>query len=537
MITTSALTLLLVLVQADPVLDAVVREGREHPKVMEHLDHLTNTIGPRLTGSERLTKACEWARDQFASFGLDARLEEWGAFQVGFDRGPWSAKMTAPEPMNLTIGTEAWSPGTDGPVSAPAVLAPQTDEELVAAKPKLKGAWVISTTRGPEKYQVAYDEAGIAGLIRSAPKELILTGGRANITFDDLPKRVRVTMVASQHAKIVDFLKAGKEVGLTIDIRNTFKKGPIKLYNVIADLKGVEKPDEMVIIGGHIDSWDGATGATDNGTGVSTTLEAARLLSKGGAKPKRTIRFMLWSGEEQGLLGSRAWIKAHPEAMKLISAVIVHDGGTNYVSGINATEKMFPIFEKVFERAKGLDAALPFVIRKVPGLPRGIGSDHDSFLAQGVPGFFWNQGRTAEKGQNYTHEHHTQHDLYAAAIPEFQKHSAIVIATGAWGLANLDALLPRDGLTAQATKENQRMLGVQCDDEMIVQSVVADSPAVKAGVKEGDRILKLGGKAVADTIELRKEIQIAPAQTSVTVRRDGKEVDLPVSFEAAPKKP
>jgi carboxypeptidase Q len=341
---------------------------------------------------------------------------------------------------------------------------------------------------------------------------------------------VRITMVASQHAKIVGLLKAGKDVELTIDIQNTFKKGPIKLYNVIADLKGVEKPDEKVIIGGHIDSWDGATGATDNGTGVSTTLEAARLLAKAGAKPRRTIRFMLWSGEEQGLLGSRAWIKAHPEEMARISAVIVHDGGTNYVSGINATEKMVPLFEKVFARARTLDEKLPFTIRKVPGLPRGIGSDHDAFLAKGVPGFFWNQARTAEKGQVYSHEHHTQHDHYAAAIPEFQRHSAIVIAIGAWGLANLDGLLPRDGLTATATAENRRMLGVQCDDEMVVQSVVPDSAALKAGVKEGDRILKLGGKAVPDNIELRKEIQVAPAQTTVTVRRDGKELELPVAF-------
>ncbi|HEX7900025.1 MAG TPA: M20/M25/M40 family metallo-hydrolase [Planctomycetota bacterium] len=534
MMTHAALYLFVLLVQSDPTLDALIREGREHPKVMEHLDHLTNKIGPRLTSSERLTKACEWTRDQFAAWGLDARLEEWGTFQVGFDRGPWSAKMTAPEALDLTIGTEAWSPGTKGPVKGPAVLAPTSDEELLALKPKLKGAWLFSTARGPEKYQVAYDEAGIAGLIRSATKELIITGGRANITWEDLPTRVRITMVASQHGKIVGLLKEGKDVELTIDIQNTFKKGPIKVYNVIADLKGVEKPDEMVIIGGHIDSWDGATGTTDNGTGVSTTLEAARLLtmavSKAGAKPKRTIRFMLWSGEEQGLLGSRAWIKAHPEAMDKISAVIVHDGGTNYVSGINATEKMVPLFEKIFAPAQKLDEKLPFAIRKVPGLPRGIGSDHDAFLAKGVPGFFWNQGRTAEKGQVYSHEHHTQHDLYAAAIPEFQKHSAIVIATGAWGLANLDGLLPRDGLTSTATAENRRMLGVQCDDEMVVQSVVPDSAALKAGVKEGDRIVKFAGKAVPDNIELRKEIQVAPAQTTVTVKRDGKELDLPVTF-------
>ena len=530
MITPHALLLFLVLVQSDPTLDAVVREGRENPKVMEHLDHLVNKIGPRLTSSKRLTTACEWTRDQFASWGLEARLEEWGTFPVGFERGPWSAKMTKPETLDLTIGTEAWAPGTKGPTTGPAVLAPTSDEELVALKPKLKGAWVLSTSRGPEKYQVAYDDAGIAGIIRSAPKELIVTGGRWNIKPEELPTRVRITMVASQHAKIVGLLKEKKDVELTIDIQNTFVPGPIKLYNVIADLKGVEKPEEKVIIGGHIDSWDGATGTTDNGTGVSTTLEAARLLAKAGAKPKRTIRFMLWSGEEQGLMGSRAWIQKNPEELKTISAVIVHDGGTNYVSGINATEKMVPIFEKVFERAARLDEKLPFAIRKVGGLPMGIGSDHDAFLARGVPGFFWNQARTADKGQMYTHEHHTQHDHYAAAIPEFQKHSAIVIAIGAWGIANLDGLLPRDGLRAVTGNAPRRQLGVQVDDEMVVQSVVPDSPAAKSGVKEGDRVLKLAGKKLADGIELRKEIQLAPPETTVTLLRDGKELEIPIAF-------
>lgn len=524
------LQLILLLIQADPTSDAVIREGRENSRVMEHLDHLSNRIGPRLTGSSRLTTASEWTRERFAEWGLDARLEEWGSFPVGFDRGPWSARMTSPEALDLTVGTDAWSPGTDGPRAGPAVLAAANDEELLALKPRLKGAWVLSTTRGPEKYQAAYDEAGIAGLIRSAPKELILTGGRHNIKWEELPTRVRVTMIASQHAKIVGLLKAGKDVALTLDIRNAFKKGPIKLYNVIADLKGVEKPDERVIIGGHIDSWDGATGTTDNGTGVSTTLEAARLLAKAGAKPRRTIRFMLWSGEEQGLLGSRAWIKANPDEMKRISAVIVHDGGTNYVSGILATEAMLPAFETVFARAKTLDPRLPFAIRKVGGLPRGIGSDHDAFLAQGVPGFFWSQSRTADRGQTYSHEHHTQHDVYAAAIPEFQRHSAVVIALGAWGLANLDGLLSREGLTSAPTAESRRQLGVQCDDAMSVQSVVADSPAAKAGVKEGDVLLKLGGKPVGDVIELRKEIQLAPVKTTLSLRRDGKDLELPVEF-------
>ena len=527
------LLLLLLLPQSEPVVEAVVREARDGSRVMEHLDHLTNKIGPRLTGSTRLTKACEWTKSEFEKWGLKARLEEWGTFPVGFDRGPWSAKITEPEELDLTIGTNAWMPGTNGPLKGRAVIAPTTDEELAKAKPGLKGAWVLSSARGPEKYQAAYDECGIAGIIRSALKDLILTGGRSGIRWDDLPKRVVVTMVAAQHQKILAYLKDGKDVSLTIDLKNEFKEGPIKLYNVIAELPGTEKPDEVVIVGGHIDSWDGATGTTDNGTGVSTTLEAARLLAKAGAKPKRTIRFMLWSGEEQGLLGSRAWIKAHPDELKKISAVLVHDGGTNYVSGINATEAIAPHFEKVFGPILNQDPELKFRINRVKGLPRGIGSDHDSFLAAGVPGFFWQQAKTAAKGQNYNHEHHTQYDLYAAAIPEFQRHTSMVVAVGAWGIANLEELLPRDGLTAAPAAgpdAGRRILGVQCEDDLTVLDISAGSPAEKAGMKVGDRILRISGQALPDMGRLRDEIQKSPLQTKVVVLRDRKELELPVTF-------
>jgi len=129
------LFLLLLLPSSDPVVDAIIKEGREHSQVMQHLDHLVNRIGPRLTGSTKLTQACEWTRGEFEKMGLKARIEEWGTFPVGFDRGPWSAKMISPEPMDLTIGFNAWSPGTAGPVTGPAVLAPESDGEEITHAP------------------------------------------------------------------------------------------------------------------------------------------------------------------------------------------------------------------------------------------------------------------------------------------------------------------------------------------------------------------------------------------------------------------
>ena len=528
--------------QEASVVDKIIDEGRNRSEVMAHLDHLTNGIGPRLTSSDRLTRAGAWARHQFESWGLKSRLEQWGTYPVGFNRGPWSGSMVSPEEpelKDLTFVTMSWTPGTNGPVEGRAVMGPATEEELKAVEPNLKGAWVlspgVSTGRElNEKILAAYDKAGIAGLIRKGGATLLLTGGNGRIAWDKLPKRVNITMLAKQYDRIKDLIGEKKEVRLRFDIKNEFVKGPIPLYNVIAEIPGTEKPEEMVIVGGHLDSWDGATGTTDNGTGSATTLEAARLLMKAGAKPKRTIRFMLWSGEEQGLLGSLAYIRKHPEENDRISAVLVHDGGTNYVSGILATSPMVPLFEKVFEPCMKLNADLPFKITERAGLPLGIGSDHDGYLRAGVPGFFWSQAGKA----NYQHTHHTQFDTFDAAIPEYQQHTSMVVAIGALGIANLDALLPRDGLVVArpggggARRGSPRMLGVNTDEDGVTISEIVDgSAAQRGGLKEGDKILKVGGKDVTDNESLRAAIRDADHKSVVRVKRKDKEMDVNVTFD------
>ena len=292
------------------------------------------------------------------------------------------------------------------------------------------------------------EDAKAAGIVAASSSELLVTAGLHRISWDKLPTLPSVTLLRKQFDEIAGWLKEGKPVTLEFDIRNYFKKGPIKLYNVIADIPGTEKPDEYVIVGGHIDSWDGATGATDNGTGVATTLEAARILKKAGVKPKRTIRFMLWSGEEQGLLGSAAYVKAHKELMPKISAVLVHDGGTNYLSGIGATEAILSDFEQVFAPVKELDPKFPFEVRKVAGLFGG-GSDHASFLSANVPGFFWRQAGKAR----YQHTHHTQYDTFDAAIPGLSE--ALVAGGGDRGLRDRQ---PRpSALSREAPRRRVRM--------------------------------------------------------------------------------
>jgi carboxypeptidase Q len=522
-------------------IERIMSVGHEESQVMDHLDVLCNRIGPRLTGSDNLTNACEWARDRFASFGIDnARIEQWGEFPVGFDRGPWFGRVIAPEPRALEFMTRAWTAGTKGAVRGKAVLAPKDKKELDEAKEKgtIAGAWVLIPRAGAgggpspdpafrRSLSKELEDAKVAGTVSSSSTELLVTDGRYQISWDKLPTMPSVTLLRKQFEEIAGWVKEGKTVTLEFDIRNYFKKGPIKLYNVIADIPGTEKPDEYVILGGHIDSWDGATGATDNGTGIATTLEAARILQKAGVKPRRTIRFMLWSGEEQGLLGSAAYVKAHKDLMPKISAVLVHDAGTNYLSGIGATEAIISDFEQVFTPVKELDPKnFPFAVRKVPGLTGG-GSDHASFLSANVPGFFWRQDGTAR----YQRTHHTQYDTYDAANPNYQKHSALVAAMGAYGIANLDHLLSREKLRPPGGMAgNRRTLGAQLD-EMTVVEVVDEGAGQKGGMKEGDEILKVDGKKVADRMELGRAIREGGPKKVVTVRRNGAEVDLNLSWE------
>ena len=517
-------------------IDRILSAGREDSQVMDHLDMLSNRIGPRLTSSDNLTNACQWVRDRLISFGIqNAQLEPWGEFPVGFNRGPWFGKVVEPEARALEFVTMSWSAGTKGAVRGKALVMPTEQKDIDEGKAKgtFTGAWIVLTkTDGASLRKINKELEGvkIAGFVRRGATTELITDGQYKISWDKLPTIPTVQLLRKQFEEIAGWLKDGKPVTLEFDIRNYFKKGPIKLYNVIADIPGIEFPDEYVIIGGHLDSWDGATGTTDNGTGVSTAMEAMRILKKAGVRPRRTIRFMAWSGEEQGLLGSAAYVKAHKELMPKISAVLVHDGGTNYLSGIGGTEAMLSDLEQVFAPVKELDKDFPFEVRKVAGLTGG-GSDHASFLSANVPGFFWRQAGKAR----YQHTHHTQFDTYDQAVPEYQKHSALVIALGALGIANLDHLLSREKLRSPGGgMGNRRMIGAQLE-ELTVTEVLDEGAGKKAGLKEGDVILKVNGTKVADRMEMGRALQAGEPKKTVTVLRGGKEVEL--KFEWASPTP
>ena len=285
-----------------------------------------------------------------------------------------------------------------------------------------------------------------------------------NLTMADVGKDVEVNVRDSDYRYINSDLADGQRVYLEFDLSHRFQEGPIPLYNTIAEIPGTEKPDEVVIVSAHIDSWNGpgSQGTLDNGTGTAVTLEAARILAAVGAKPKRTIRFILWTGEEQGLLGSRAYVESLSEDERAkISAVFVDDGGTNYEGGLPAADVMVeylaaataPTNGRFFsetDRATLLADDNPDNDDRAGWLdvnirPTGMtinthsGSDHAPFNDVGIPGFFWDEvGRS-----DYRYGWHTQNDSLDLAIPEYLVQSATNAAITAYNLACAPELLPR----------------------------------------------------------------------------------------------
>ncbi|MCX4243873.1 M20/M25/M40 family metallo-hydrolase [Paraliomyxa miuraensis] len=520
-------------VEGDAVVQAIVRLGHADNHVMDHVQYLTEEIGPRLTGSHQLMDAERWCRDQLASWGLEARLERWGEVPVGFDRGPWSGGMVTPERIDYDFVTPAWTPGVFEAVPAPAVPYPATPAEAKKRRKALAGAWLVappSVSRATrEKLEPLLEDMGVAGVVLAAHDtkgKLVHTSGRPERSWNDLPRLVTIVLRHDQHAELLARLESGTKVELAFSIDNRLFRGPVPQHNVIADIPGTEHPDELVIVGGHLDSWDGATGANDNATGVATTMEAARLLMAAGARPKRTIRFMLWSGEEQGLLGSTGYVEAHADEMPKVSAVFVHDMGTNYLSGIGLTPEMRVQLEPVFVPVQQLAPdTMPFELREAEGLETG-GSDHTPFIRAGVPGFFWDQAGDSD----YDHVHHTQHDTLANVIEGYERHSAMVVALAAYGVANLPALVDR----RNSSPLPRRRLGAGLDERMVVDELPGDGVAAKAGWRLGDRVVSIDGEAITDRRSLFRALRGGSAKKSAELERKGKRITTTLDWSQSP---
>lgn len=542
-----------VLAQVDDATAAAIKkEGLENSQVMAILDRLTNGIGHRLTGSANFTRACAWAKEEFEAMGLDhVELERWDVWPVGWNRGQWSGRILVPEEIELQVATEAWTNGTKGRVRGRVLAMPKDAAALDALGESMRGAWLfgdLPASREPfhDVLVQRAEAAGIAGFLHSSrgderyPTRMRVFGTQNRPRTPELPDDPPSIMIRSdQAAQIAAMLEAGQEVVAEFDIRNRWREGPIDVHNVIAEIRGTEKPEEIVVVGGHLDSWHQATGTTDNGTGTASTMEAARILTAIGAKPKRTIRFALWGGEEQGLLGSRGHVVMHREEMPQVSAVFNHDTGTNWAQSLTVSEAMVPLMEKVLAPVMTMQPpddghqGPVFELHARPELRGGRGgSDHASFLAAGVPAFSW--GLTG-RSDYFRYTWHTQWDTYDVAIPEYMRHTSTVVALTALGLANADELLTRDGLQRprgdDLEPQLEGRLGVELGGEgqLLVQSVREDGPAAKAGVKAGDRILAIGGRSVDGLVAMSFALRRASRGSepvAVRVQRGEEELDL-----------
>jgi dipeptidyl aminopeptidase/acylaminoacyl peptidase len=456
----------------------VIEEVRQHSEALANLTYLCDETGPRLTGSKNLKRANEWAADKMKAYGLSNVHQEPWELVEGWQRGSASMRLLEPDTgVNLTVASWGWMPGTDGKVQADVVaLKAATAEELAQYKGKLKGAVVMlrpptkliamedldkpfggvgsaaaPTDRGPQRTReemMAFfreqaellSNEGVAAVLTDSGKPfglLDMTGGVGG--GKDRPSAVNRTprlFVAHHHYEMLYRLAtrpAPAKARVELEVHNEFLP-PVAVNNTVGEIPGTDKPDEVVVVGAHLDSWDLGEGATDNGTGSVVVLEAARALVKSGLKPRRTIRFILFTGEEQGLLGSRAYVEKHKEEIPKVSACLVHDTGTGKVVGFDCKHRpvLQPLLAEELKSLKDLGVAA-FDSSFIGG------SDHGSFEREGVPGLMARQ-----EVAGYRLNHHSPIDTVDRAVEASLTQGAQAMAVAALRVADRDGLLPRD---------------------------------------------------------------------------------------------
>ena len=459
-------------------------EGLEHSQVAPVFEMLTVNIGPRLTASPAHKRAAEWARDRLASYGLEnARLEPW-TFGRGWTLEKLTIEMVEPRYLPLIGYADGWSASTSGDiVAAPAFVGGKTPEELTALAPQLKGAIVMTqpiltnfvrkdrpqpSDPGYVPMSAAYaTSAGrsntpprgetpqqrnqrVTETLKAAGAAVILkpsTGEHGTVFVtgrDGGPGAVpSVTLSAEHYNMIARYLQQNIPVTLRVNVQTKFYDADGgNAYNVIAELPGTDPAlrDEVVMIGGHLDSWHTGVGATDNADGSTTVMEAMRILKAIGARPRRTIRVALWGGEEQGLLGSKAWVTEHlagpanAAAREKFDVYYNIDNGTGKIYGwfLQNQEEVRPIFDSWLEPLKSVGA------RRNVGEPVGS-TDHLSFIDAGVPGF----NPIQDYGNYDIRTHHTNMDTVDRLDVNDIRQAAIVMATFAYQSAMTDRKLPR----------------------------------------------------------------------------------------------
>jgi carboxypeptidase Q len=497
----------------------ILSEINEHSEAAANLEYLSDSIGARLTGSPQLKQANDWTRDMFAKYGAaNAHLEGW-TIEHSWTRGTASARIVSPTEHALTIAAAGWSPSTPGAITGPAVYFDAKEKKDFARfHGKLRGAIVIyqepaslsppkpedphalvsrpmqqppprmgeppvedpytAVLKASRERTEFWKQEGVAAVLRDSNKpQGLLNMTDVSLERYDIGPIPTAFVTGEGYRTIFRMLDRKLPVQVQIEMTNTIGTKPMEVYNTVAEIRGSEKPDEVVIIGAHLDSWDLGTGSTDNGTGSMAVLEAARALAKLNLKPKRTIRFVLFSGEEEGLYGSQEYVKAHKNDLENISAVLVHDTGTGRVLtlGLHDNYQDRELVDQVL-------APLGELKLLEPRMARSFGTDHLSFDEVGVPGFFCIQDRA-----EYSLTHHSQSDTFDKVWKDGLNQGAQVLAAWAYNTAELPTMLPRRPLPYNPGADAKDQRAPKADpvaelDTKIVEQVKADAPTLKANL-------------------------------------------------------
>lgn len=482
-------------------LQKIKEEGLDRSQVMDIAWWLTDRYGPRLTNSPQMRAAADWAVKKMTEWGVvNVKQEPWAA---PFGRG-WSNERTVlhvlkPEPWPVIAYARAWTPGTGGPVIADAVLAPLTTEaDLDKFKGQLKGKvvllqptrevkllWEAPATRFTDKQldemsmqpmprqgarggppNVAAQRAfqakrnafllaeGVVAVLEpgsgmgDSGSVLVASGGSRDAK--DPPVPAQLSVAAEHYNRIARLLEHKQPVSIEVDVRNTFTTD-VTTFNIVGEIPGTDKADEVVMIGAHFDSWHAGTGATDNAAGSAVMMEVMRILKQSGVTLRRTVRIGLWTGEEQGLIGSREYVKAHfgdPETMQLkpehakLAGYYNMDNGSGAYRGVylQGNEAVAPIFRQWMAAFNNMGMT-HLTIRNTGG------TDHLSYNAVGLSGFQFIQ----DDLQYGTRTHHTNLDVYDQLVADDLMKNAVITAAFVYQTANRDQMLPRKALPKAPT--------------------------------------------------------------------------------------
>ncbi|HXE89524.1 MAG TPA: M20/M25/M40 family metallo-hydrolase [Terriglobales bacterium] len=382
------------------------------------LQELSDDVGARVTGTPEDRKAIDWGLTKMKAIGLENVRAERYTLSPGWSRVSASAELVSPVRRRLQVDSLGWVGSTPaGGVEAEVipVNVNRLDEEMRENNARWKGKVLLSLKRGeaptePQhgkfgEFLRAAHKAGAVAVIggqggsEAAGLRLTHTGALGYGEFFEIPV---VSMAAEDSKQLERFLDAGKTVRLKLDVQNRVTPGAVETANVVGEIRGVEFPEQIIVVGGHLDSWDLAQGTTDDGVGVATTLGAARAIRAAGQRPRRTIRFVLFTGEEQGLLGSFAYVKQHEQEMANHIAAIVLDNGQGPITTLQlgGRKDVVPAVEKFTQAIAGLSAL------KVDDKPT-FGTDTGPFTLAGIPAINLNQD-----SPEYKFTHHSAADTF-----------------------------------------------------------------------------------------------------------------------------